>query len=145
MRLTVLLAMAPVIYAADPGVSRELARQRAAAISNVRYDIALEIKEKAPGYASHAAIRFDLREAQDPLVLDFRDDSLSKLKVNGTDAESSQGNGHIVIPVRYLKTGANLVEIDFTMKVADAGRAATRFHDAQDGSEYVYTLFVPMD
>jgi aminopeptidase N len=29
--------------------------------------------------------------------------------------------------------------------VAAAGKAITRFEDRDDGSEYLYTLFVPMD
>jgi aminopeptidase N len=145
MRWMLALVCAVGVYGADPGVSRELARQRAAAISNVRYEIALEIKEKVPGYAAHLSLSFDLAERPDPLVLDFRDDSMQKLQVNGKDAEASQWSGHILIPARYLSVGANRVEMNFEMKVADSGRAVTRFKDAQDGSEYVYTLFVPMD
>jgi aminopeptidase N len=145
MRWILALVVVAAAYGADPGVSRELARQRAAAISNVRYEIALDLKEKVPGYPGRVVIRFDLSDVPDPLVLDFRDDSMVNLKVNGAVAEGTQGNGHILIPGRYLKRGANSVEMNFEMKVADAGRAATRFHDATDGSEYVYTLFVPMD
>ena len=132
-------------WGADPGVSRELARGRAAAISNLRYEIALDIQPMVTGYAGRVGINFDLREVPDPLVLDFRDDSMRGLKVNGKDAEATQGNGHILIPGRLLKTGANTMEMQFALKVADSGSAATRFKDAQDGSEYVYTLFVPMD
>ncbi len=145
MRWMLALVCAAGVYGADPGVSRELARQRAAAISDVRYEIALDVKEKVPGYAGNLSLSFHLSEKPDPLVLDFRDDSMAKLRVNGKDAEASQGNGHILIPGRYLSLGANQVQMDFEMKVADAGRAVTRFKDAQDGSEYVYTLFVPMD
>ena len=35
--------------------------------------------------------------------------------------------------------------IDFKAPVAAAGKAITRFEDEDDGSEYIYTLFVPMD
>jgi aminopeptidase N len=122
-----------------------LARERAAAISNLRYDIEVDLKENLPGYPAHVAISFDLSTKPDPLVLDFRDDSMQKLRVNGQDAKASQSNGHILIPARYLNLGANNVELYFEMKVAEAGRAVTRFKDAQDGSEYIYTLFVPMD
>ncbi len=44
-----------------------------------------------------------------------------------------------------LQLGENVVEIDFTATVAPAGKAITRFEDKDDGSEYIYTLFVPMD
>ena len=140
MRWILALLSVAAANAAEPGVSRELARQRATEVSNVRYEISLDLKERVPGYASHVAIRFDLRKTPDPLVLDFRDDSISKLKVNGSDAEASQGNGHVLIPGRYLKAGANQVDMNFEMKVADAGRAVTRFHDATDGSEYIRAM-----
>jgi hypothetical protein len=75
MRWMVALVCAAGVYAADPGVSRELARQRANAGSNVRYEIALDIKEKVAGYPAHLSLSFDLAEKPDPIVLDFRDDS----------------------------------------------------------------------
>src|SRR4029077_3379583 len=39
----------------------------------------------------------------------------------------------------------NVVLIDFKAPVAPTGKAITRFEDKDDGSEYIYTLFVPMD
>ncbi len=37
------------------------------------------------------------------------------------------------------------MEINFSAPIATAGKAITRFEDKDDGSEYLYTLFVPMD
>lgn len=146
MRFLVLLSCVGLFGAeAGPGVSRELALQRARAISNARYDIALEIKEHTSDLPGHMALRFDLSEKLDPLVIDFRDDSARNLIVNGKEVEVSQSNGHIVIPDRFSNLGANTVEVDFAAKVAEANRAITRYKDLQDGSEYLYTLFVPMD
>lgn len=39
----------------------------------------------------------------------------------------------------------NVIAIDFTAPIATAGKAFTRFEDKDDGKEYIYTLFVPMD
>src|SRR4029077_5391999 len=39
----------------------------------------------------------------------------------------------------------NVVLIDFKAPVAPTGKAIIRFEDKDDGSEYIYTLFVPMD
>jgi aminopeptidase N len=128
-----------------PGVSRELARTRARAISNVRYRIELDIKQHAAELPGHLDLTFDLSEKPDPLAIDFRDDSAQKIRVNGKDAEVSQSDGHILIPGRYLSMGANRVEMYFSAKVAEANRAITRYNDLQDGSESLYTLFVPMD
>ncbi|MGE5322008.1 MAG: M1 family metallopeptidase [Actinomycetota bacterium] len=39
----------------------------------------------------------------------------------------------------------NIVNIDFTAPIGPSGKAITRYIDKQDNSEYIYTLFVPMD
>ena len=49
------------------------------------------------------------------------------------------------LPAKLLKLDENVVVIDFKAPVAPAGKAITRFEDKDDGSEYIYTLFVPMD
>src|SRR5262249_4680989 len=54
-------------------------------------------------------------------------------------------NGHVNLPQELLIAGENTVAIDFTAPIAPAGKAITRFEDKDDGSEYIYTLFVPMD
>ena len=102
----------------------------------------------------HVAIEFDLARVADPLVIDFRNldakggvinGTARGLKVNGKPAEIRQSNGHILIGASLLKTGANTVEMDFESDIAEANRAVTRYLDSQDGNEYLYTLFVPMD
>ncbi|HVH85969.1 MAG TPA: M1 family aminopeptidase, partial [Terriglobales bacterium] len=50
-----------------------------------------------------------------------------------------------VLPKEKLRVGENTIYVDFVSGVAPAGKAITRFLDKDDGSEYVYTLFVPMD
>jgi aminopeptidase N len=129
-------------YAAvpDPGVSHELARQRASQISNVRYALDLDIKEKVSAFPAHITIAFDLSEVPDPLVLDFRSRA-----PQWSSVPIVQINGHILVPAGSLHKGPNKIEFKFEASVADANQAITRYHDAQDGSEYVYTLFVPMD
>ena len=80
-----------------------------------------------------------------PEWLDFREGSISVLMINGHAAPPTIQNGHIELPAKLLKLGENVVEIDFIAPVAPAGKAITRFEDKDDGSEYIYTLFVPMD
>ncbi len=77
--------------------------------------------------------------------LDFREGSISSLTINGQSAPTAIQNGHVELPAKLLKLGENVVEIDFNAPVAPAGKAITRFEDKDDGSEYIYTLFVPMD
>ena len=94
----------------------------------------------------HVEIQFDLATVPDPLPLDFRDDApVAELKINGAPAEIRQGSGHILLPGTRLRRGANRIELDFESGIAEANKPVTRYLDTQDGSEYLYTLFVPMD
>ncbi len=45
----------------------------------------------------------------------------------------------------FVKTGENVIKLDFTSPVAASGAAVTRYVDKEDGAEYVYSLFVPSD
>ena len=67
------------------------------------------------------------------------------MTVNGTGASTLVEDGHLRLPGTLLRRGANTVELKFTSGAAPAGKAFTRYADRDDGSEYVYTLFVPMD
>ena len=79
------------------------------------------------------------------MLLDFREGSASRVVINGKDGDPAIQNGHIELPAKLLVAGDNVVKIDFTAPVAAAGKAFTRFEDKDDNSEYIYTLFVPMD
>ncbi len=138
----------------DEGVSRELARQRARVIANTQYHLELELRAHASRMPGHIVISFDLRSIPDPLLLDFRDfdaqgkivdGSARNLRVNGNSESLRQAKGHILISPAHLRSGANTVELNFDSSIAEANRAVTRFIDNQDGNEYLYTLFVPMD
>jgi aminopeptidase N len=133
-------------FCVDEGVSRELARERARVVSNVRYQIGVRLAAHAARMPGHVAIEFDLAKVTDPLVLDFRGDSGAHgLKVNGSAREVRKSNGHILISGKDLRQGHNRIELDFDSGIAEANRAVTRYVDTTDGSEYLYTLFVPMD
>ena len=131
----------------EEGVSRDLARDRARIVSNIRYGLNLELRPRAARMPGHVVIGFDLASLRDPLILDFRADEASArdLNVNGVPEALQQSGGHILISGKNLKRGTNRVELDFESGIAEANSAVTRFIDSQDGSEYLYTLFVPMD
>ncbi|HEY6969151.1 MAG TPA: M1 family aminopeptidase, partial [Candidatus Angelobacter sp.] len=77
--------------------------------------------------------------------LDFRGGTVTKLAINNKTVQAQLENGHIQLPANLLLAGDNFVSLDFTAPVAPAGKAITRFEDKDDNSEYLYTLFVPMD
>ncbi len=133
---------------APEGIPRDMARLRAQQLSDVRYRLSYTITPKADFVTGHEELRFVQNPDERGILpewLDFREGTISSMTINGQNAVASIQNGHVELPAKLLKPGENLVEIDFTAPVAPAGKAITRFEDKDDGSEYIYTLFVPMD
>jgi aminopeptidase N len=137
------------------GVSRELARHRAANISDLRYRLSFGLVPGAARIKGREEIKLRLNGATDPVILDFRDldeqgrvieGAIGDLTVNGSAVNDfRQTGGHIVLPARHFKTGENTIAMNFETGVAAANRPVIRYQDRDDGGEYVYTLFVPMD
>ncbi|MGD1094761.1 MAG: M1 family aminopeptidase [Bryobacteraceae bacterium] len=130
--------------AAPEGIPRELARERAAQISDLHYRLSYTLSPHPSTVEGHEEIQFMLDTAR-PMLLDFREGTVSRIEVNGAPAPVTADNGHLQLPGASLRAGNNDVSIDFSAPVAPAGRAITLYKDPEDGSEYVYTLFVPMD
>jgi aminopeptidase N len=139
----------------DGGVSRELARHRAAIISDLRYQLNFYLAPGATRIKGREVIGLKLKSAADPVILDFRDlddqgrvveGGIRKVKVNGLAVNDlRQMGGHIILPARHFKSGENTITMDFETGVATANRPIIRYQDRDDGGEYIYTLFVPMD
>lgn len=137
-------AQQPVDSLLGPGVSRRLAVFRAATVSDVRYDLSLDITQadSAPG---HVAITF-LRSGDDDVVVDFRGRRLATVTVNEAPLPTPDYNGHhLRIPGASLRAGQNTVRIAFVTAIAASGASIIRARDAVDGSTYLYTLLVPAD
>jgi aminopeptidase N len=126
------------------GIPRDLAHERADRISAVRYDLSFALTPGAPNVSGEVGIRFNLRRT-DPLLLDFRDGRVNSAQINGVTSPVVLENGHLELFQASLRKGENDVRIQFTAPVATAGTAINRFKDDDDNSEYIYTLFVPMD
>jgi aminopeptidase N len=145
--LAVALAMNGYAQSAEvpDGISRALAQERAARVSDLHYKLAYKLIPHAASTEATEEIRFVLRDADAPLLLDFRDGQIAELRVNGVAVPAAIDHGHVVLPASALRGGANTVEAHFTANIGVAGKAITRFDDRDDGEEYLYTLFVPMD
>ncbi|MFC5863645.1 M1 family metallopeptidase [Acidicapsa dinghuensis] len=137
-----LLTVPALIFAqAEPGVSRSLAKERAQRISNIRYDLVFTLKEHADTVAGTATVEFDSESAGD-LLIDYRDGALHSAVFNGQPISTQLDHGHLHLPAQ---AGHNILKAEFSSNAAPAGKAITRYEDKDDGSEYFYTLFVPMD
>jgi len=64
--------------------------------------------------------------------------------VGGTDMSYSEENEHLIFRDGVV-VGENVIKLDFTSPILTSGSAITRYVDKEDGSEYIYSLFVPSD
>lgn len=145
----------------EPGVSQALAKWRAANYSDVRYRLNLTLEKGAPLMKGEIEISVKLTEtgAKNDLILDWRTTqfqndkdkpyadvrAVNQVKFDSVGSGGRTENEHLIISSKYLKTGENVVKIQFTSPIKASGAAVTRYVDKEDGAEYVYSLFVPSD
>jgi aminopeptidase N len=165
MRLVILLFllfMATSVFSQnfppiEAGVSNTLAQWRAKHYSDVRYKLNLTLEKMSPLMKGDIEIRVTLDEeaTKYPLVLDWRTTAYANDKdkpfanvvgVNDAlDIRSQINSEHLLIPNGLLKVGENTIKIQFASPIKTSGSAITRYIDKEDGSEYIYSLFVPSD
>ncbi len=130
--------------APEAGVSHTLAVERAGRLSGLDYKIRFTLEPHASKTRASEVIRFSDSGSGD-LAIDFRDGTLESATLNGRELPTRTVNDHLMLPAAELRKDANELEMAYTANVAAAGKAITRYQDRDDGKEYLYTLFVPMD
>jgi len=147
--LSAIAAEASAAPSLEPGVSRALAAWRAPRYRDVRYSLELDIDRDATRLAGAVQIDVTLAAPPPDLVLDWRPAAgarLQDLRVNGAAAADARlEREHLVVPARLLRAGRNTVRARIESPIAISGGALTRYEDREDGSRYVYSLFVPAD
>ena len=121
----------------DAGVSVELAARRAAAITDLRYDVHFVIPAaRSEAVAGRVVASFTLAEPG-PVVLDFAQPAggVHAVRVGGEPVPFETRNEHVVVGADAggVPAGPVTVAIDFT-----AGDGALNRRD-----DFLYTLFVP--
>ena len=84
----------------SPGVSWELAQHRSKTISNLEYDITLNVPETVDNpILGLETIRFNLSDISQNVVLDFRqpEEYIHTVKINGRPSNYLAENQHIII------------------------------------------------
>jgi aminopeptidase N len=141
--LSLLLAISNYAIAAptEPGVSHALAITRASRLSDLHYRLSFTLKEHESTVVGTEDLTFESKSGGD-LPIDYREGTLQSAMLNGQTIPTVLENGHLNLPA---VAGRNTLHLTFTSHAAAAGKAITRYEDRDDGSEYFYTLFVPMD
>ena len=119
-----------------PGVALALAEQRAATISDLRYNLSFDIPAVgSEPIRGQARVRFVLSVVDGPLVVDFAPAAthLHSVNVAGHPSDYAVANDHIVIPQGELTVGENQIDLVFQAGDASLNR----------NPEFLYSLFVP--
>ena len=139
--------LAPVPQDPGPGISRELARERAALVRDVEYDLRFRLAPHAEHVEGSLWLRFVLPDDREPgpLVLDFAGEALADVRLNGREIVPRAVHDHVVLPADLLQRGGNGLVATFRSAVAPTGTPLSVYRDPADGREYWYTLVVPAD
>lgn len=120
----------------SPGISLELATYRKQQVADVVYNLSFKIPEsKTEAIVSYLDLNLQINNLEQPLYLDFNEDSshIKSVLVNAIETEINHQKEHVIIDSKYLKLGANTLQIQF-----DAGELSLNRND-----DYLYTLLVP--
>src|SRR5918996_2826106 len=117
------------------GIPETLARERAAAIRALRYDLSFTIPfDVSEPVQGRAVVRFTLASPH-RVVFDFAQppDRLRSVRAGGAALAPAFEDGHLVIPAQATKAGENEIVIEFVAGNDPFNR----------DREFLYTLFVP--
>lgn len=129
-----------------PGISRELAHARRAAIASVHYDLAFELDRGIDSVQGSATVTFEVTDATQAIVIDFDGEDVRDMTLNGDPlADVACRDGHVVMPAERIVAGRNVFAATFRSRVAATGTPLTRYQDQADKQDYFYTLVVPAD
>ena len=138
--LGLLLTVLPPIFqtASDPppGVPLDIARDRAARVTNLRYQLLFSIPAvQTEPVRGRVVVRFDLKDASRPLPLDFSGpaEAVERVTIGGRPSAARWVNEHVVIPAAELRAGGNEVAVEFRSADGPLNR----------NPEFLYALFVP--
>lgn len=121
----------------ENGVSYELAKSRKNNISEIQYNLYFYVPEnKADSIVANEQIKFNYKPTKEKyLQIDFKEKEsyIKDIVINHTPVEALIEKEHIIIDEKYLRSGENIININFR-----AGDGALNRRE-----DYLYTLFVP--
>ncbi|MDL2335286.1 MAG: aminopeptidase N [Chloroflexota bacterium] len=119
------------------------AQDRATRVSDVSYEIALDLIAGIATYRGDVTVRFNT-SGSGPLFLDFRGREIDRLEVNGERLEPDWTGYRLTLPAEAV-SGSMTVRIEYLNDYDTTGDGFHRFVDPEDNAEYVYTNFEPYE
>ncbi len=119
------------------------AQARAARVSEVLYEIALDLAAGQSTYRGDVTVRLRT-SGEGPLFLDFRGREIEHLEVNGQPVEPNWTGYRLILPAEAV-SASMAVRVVYVNDYDTTGDGFHRFVDPEDGAEYVYTNFEPYE
>lgn len=119
------------------------ALSRSARVSDVEYDLAIDISGVGKWFSGEVTIRFKLTAASSDLTIDFGGGTVHRMLVNGSPVNVDYNGFFLSLPAETLRRGANSVSIEFEHLYGEDGTGMHRFVDPDDGLHYLYTYLWP--
>ena len=128
----------------NDNLTREEAAARSALVSDVRYDVRLDLTSaEAPTFSSATTVRFTCSEPGASTFLDLDAAAVVEAMLNGKPIESAAFTGS---RLRLDDLGAtNELMVVADCRYQHTGVGLHRFTDPVDGQTYLYTQFEPFD
>jgi aminopeptidase N len=122
-------------------LTQEEARRRAEVISDVRYELHLDLESGAKTYAGDCTIRFT-REGGGETFLDFTGSVIERFVVNDVEHDPVWRENRLALAAEWLAP-VNEIRIQYVNSYDHSGEGFHQFVDPEDDAEYLYTQFEP--
>jgi aminopeptidase N len=115
------------------------ADERKARISDLSYDVFIDLAASDAEYVGEVRIEFNLADANSDLSLDFTGGTLQDVRVNGEKLSAGYNGYFLTLPAGQLRTGANEITIAYRHAYGHDGNGLHRFVDPEDGRIYMHS------
>jgi len=124
-------------------LDRDTANARKARISNLEYQVLIDLVSSEDEFSGDVTLRFDLADASTDLTIDFTGGSVIEMLVNDAQVVANYNGYFITIPANQLQSGPNSVRITYSHPYTGDGTGLHRFVDPEDDQTYLYTYLWP--
>jgi aminopeptidase N len=129
-------------------LSQQQAAQRDKQVSDVSYQLSMNLTKDAATFSGTNVLTFKLLDSSRDLVLDFDGKLVSSVTINGkktADFTFDLEDENIILPKGLMKKGDNKVTVSYVANYTHNGAGLHQFRDPKDNSEYFYTDFETAD
>ena len=124
-------------------LSQSEAMARKARVSDIAYQLDIDLISLKDAYQGTVRLQFDLADSDAPLNVDFTGGSVSGIVANGQSIDVDYNGFFIRLPVTALVAGSNDIRISYAHPYDQDGTGLHRFVDPEDGNTYLYTYLWP--